>query len=107
MIRKSIEGEVKYFGQYNSLDEARYYRKLLEEYNWNEKIIPYKIRKHLGENRYIFKKKDRKGRLFYGIVKRNTHKQEFFGTYKTLSLARRERDLLEQNDWDWENVCSQ
>ena len=91
VIRKTIYGKRKYYGTFETLQEARKYRDFLVDHAWNTKYI----KKNYNINRYI-----KKHRKKYYISKRIDGKDVYFGTFETLQEAREYRDFLEEHDWN-------
>lgn len=104
-VRKSVNGNVEYFGVYNTMKEAIEMRDKLIKNNWDKHIVP--VKKYLQKNRYIVKRTDKEGNVFYEITKRIEGNYTYFGRFKDIEQAIEERDFLEQNEWDYENICSQ
>lgn len=91
VIRKSIQGKMKYYGIFTTLDEARGYRDFLEEHCWNPKYI----KKNNNPNKNI-----KKHRKKYSLIKKINGKDVYFGTFETVQEAREYRDFLEEHDWN-------
>ena len=103
VVRKTINKKLIYFGKFKTLEEAIQHRSLLEKNGW-KKIK--ETHRRMGNDRYIYKRVTKYG-VRWEICKRINGKQEYFGRFDDLEEARRERDMFEKNEWDYENVCSQ
>lgn len=101
MIRKTINGETRYFGTYHTLKEAQTVRDDLISNGW---ITLFSPRKQGRNNEYRNICKDKNGKFV--IVRTHNHKKEHYGTYNTLNEALAERNLLEKFDYDYEELCS-
>lgn len=91
VIRKRIQGKMKYYGIFTTLDEARGYRDFLEEHCWNPKYI----KKNNNPNKNI-----KKHRKKYSLIKKINGKEVYFGLFDTLQEAREYRDFLEKHNWN-------
>ena len=103
MVGKQVNGVYYYFGNYQSIEKAKEVRDYFVDNNWdiNER---FKFMEKRPE-RYI--RITRAGN--YKIVKwlnvDGVKKMVYFGTFSTIDKAMKERDLLEQYNWDLELVC--
>ena len=99
-INKTIKGKKKYFGSYDTLDEAIATRDELIASNWG-----YPDEENLTE-----RKSGKYGRYIafhnesYRVQKVINGKQHFFGAFKTVEEAEYLRDLLIENNWDTSNI---
>lgn len=95
-IRKSIKGEIIYFGYYDTLDEAVDQRDWFEVNNWDTRLINTKKLKRTKDPtmRYITKHHGK-----YEIIKQINGKQRYFGSYNTLREAKHMRKKLIKNNW--------
>lgn len=96
-IAKSINGKIKYFGHYSTLEEAITVRDKLIDNGWDESLA----RKGTTEkgNRGIHR--TIRG---YDVVKRIDGVLYNFGTFKTLEDAINERDFLEANNYFLDDI---
>ena len=85
-IRKYFEGKNHYFGNFRTLEDAIKVRDVLEEVNYG---LPN------GDMRYISKHGDK-----WRVRKTLNKKVIWDCLYPTLEIAKYERDLLVNNDWD-------
>ena len=91
-IRKVINKKKEYFGRYNSKEEAKSIRNLLEKDNWNKENI---AKKPQNPDRYIYCLKEK-----CKIEKIINKKKEYFGTYDSIEEAKPIRDQLEKHNWN-------
>ncbi len=108
-IDKLIDGKMKYFGSFETIEEAIKFRDEAEACNWNivpvrkrakyEKSTKYNLPKHVYYNkrckRYDVKKYDLKSK-----------KLVLYGSYNDLEDAIIDKKLFELCSWDWENICN-
>lgn len=95
-ISKSVNGELKNFGHYNSLDEAISVRNELIKNNWNDSFLGLKriVRSSDSYNKHI--NKSSRG---FDVVNRINGELINFGSFETLEEAISYRDELEENNW--------
>lgn len=100
-VSKSINGELKNFGHYNTLDEAISVRDELIRNNWDDSFLGLKrvTRSATSYNRHIHKTS--RG---YDVVNRINGELINFGSFETLDEAISYRDELEENNWEVEVV---
>lgn len=94
-ISKSIDGEIKHFGHYSTLDEALKVRDQLIKNNWDGTslgIVPGKKRGNFARNIQRFNGQ-------FSVIKRIDGELIVFDTFPTLSEAIDFRDYLEYNNW--------
>lgn len=89
-VQKGINGKTVVFGTYETLEEATIARDKFESENW--KNVPE--RSGTGSHKYIHNTS--RG---YAIYKRIKGEVKYFGSFKTLEDAIKERDILIQNNW--------
>jgi hypothetical protein len=97
IIQKSIKNKNENFGSYKTLSEAIKIRNLLEEHQWSRTYfneILYHTESYKNRNIYYDNIKRK-----YKVLKIFNNIQKTFGTYDTLSEARKERDRLNKNGW--------
>ena len=97
-INKNINGDITYFGSFDTLSEAREYRDFLVEHDWDLKYRKVRPRRpNNTELRYIsYHKVDD----YYRIQKVIDNHMTYFSSCKTLEEAIHERDFWESIDWD-------
>ena len=95
MIVRKIKGKVHYFGTYETLEEAIIAKERLIKQNWIKEPNPM---------RYIGKITNGKKMKYY-IQRLSKGCAGYFGSFETLEEAQKERDLLEQFDWDYDAIC--
>ena len=95
MIVHKIKGKPHYYGTYETLEEAIIAKERLIKQNWIKEPNPM---------RYIGKITNGKKMKYY-IQRLSKGCEGYFGSFETLEEAQKERDLLEQFDWDWEAIC--
>ena len=95
MIVHKIKGKTCYFGTYETLEEAIIAKEEFIKRDWKKEPNPM---------RYITTiQKDSKMKYF---IQRNSDGcKGYFGSFETLEGAQRERDLLEQCNWDIDCLC--
>ncbi len=91
-----IQKDYKYFCCSSSLKEILEYKKQLEENGWDKSCLDYKFRKKHHLPKYIQQNKSGTYSL--------KHKGEHYGTFNNLEDAVEERDLLMENDWNYDFV---
>lgn len=94
-ISKVIDGEIKHFGHYPTLEEAIEIRDKLVSNGWNGEslgITPSKKRGDFVRNIQRFNGQ-------FSVIKRIDGELVVFDTFPTLSEAIAFRDHLEENDW--------
>ena len=96
-ISKTIDGELKNFGHYNSLDEAISIRNELIKNNWDDSFLGLRrvLRSPDSYNKHI----NRSSRGF-DVVNRINGELINFGSFETLEDAISYRDELEENNWE-------
>lgn len=116
-IKKTIDGKQRYYGTYDTLSKAIDKRNYFEEHDWDKSLLKLydsarrKTHKYtLGNNPHSSKPDYcivNMGKYGYEIRHHNprTRKLDYFGRYPTLKIARQERDLLIQADWDIDAWC--
>ena len=95
IIARKIKGKVHYFGTYETLEEAIIAKERLIKQNWIKELNPM---------RYICKITNGK-KMKYSIQRLSKGCAGYFGSFETLEEAQKERDLLEQFDWDYDAIC--
>ena len=95
-ISKSINGELKNFGHYNTLEEAISVRNQLIKNNWDDSFLGLTrvLRSADAYNKHIHK--TRRG---YDVINRINGELINFGSFETLEDAISYRDELEENNW--------
>lgn len=94
-ISKLIDGEIKHFGHYSTLDEAIEIRDKLISNGWDGEalgIVPNKKRGDFVRNIQRFNGQ-------FSVIKRIDGELVVFDTFPTLSEAITFRDFLEENNW--------
>lgn len=89
ILQKSINGQLKYYGKYKTLEEAQKQKQYHIQTGWTQKP-QYKPNK----NKYITTSGKK-----YKITKNINGKQVYYGTYNTITEARQKRDRLEKTQW--------
>ena len=95
IIARKIKGKVHYFGTYETLEEAIIAKERLSKQYWIKEPNPM---------RYICKITNGK-KMKYSIQRLSQGCAGYFGSFETLEEAQKERDLLEQFDWDYDAIC--
>ena len=95
-INKSINGVLKTFGYYKTLDKAIAVRDKLIENNWDDSILDYKSKSRKMSDRYNHIHRNRRG---FDVVNRVEGVLTNFGTFETLDEAISYRDDLEDDNW--------
>ena len=100
-VSKSINGELKNFGHYNTLDEAISIRDQLIRNNWDDSFLGLRrvLRRADSYNKHIHKSS--RG---YDVVNRINGELINFGSFETLEEAISFRDELEENNWEVEPI---
>ena len=93
-----------YYGRYDNIEEARKYKKIFEENEWNKDLIPYR-RKRWKKGKWNNKTRGEKYIYYttsdkFAIIKNAV----YYGTFNTLPEAILERDLLIKYDWNYEEM---
>ena len=103
-ISKSINGNLKNFGHYNTLDEAISVRDQLIKNDWDDSFLGLTrvLRSSDAYNRHIHKTS--RG---YDVVNRINGELTYFGSFETLEEAISYRDELEENDWEVEQLSDE
>lgn len=98
-VSKSVNGELKNFGHYNTLDEAIAIRDQLIKNNWDDSFLGLRrvLRSSDSYNKHIHKTS--RG---YDVVNRIEGELINFGSFETLEEAISYRDELEENNWEVE-----
>lgn len=95
-VAKMIDGNLKTFGHYRTLDQAIEIRNKLMDNNWDDSIIDLsrvdRIRRE--KNRYIHKHNDG-----FTIFKRINGELINFGFFENFDDAVEYRNILEENNW--------
>ncbi|WP_143744842.1 hypothetical protein [Methanosphaera cuniculi] len=89
IIQKSINGQIKYYGKYKTLEEAQKQIQYHIKTGWTQKP-----QKKQDPDRYITKTGKK-----YRIQKQVNGKVKYYGTYQTIKEARKKRDKLEKTHW--------
>jgi len=99
-----IDGKIvnKYYGSFKYLNQAREYRDLCIEKNWDDSLLISNNPTANNPLKYIHK--TRNGN--YAISKTDGYKSNWYGVYPTLIDAIKERDLLIECDWDYDALCN-
>ena len=90
LISHKIKGKPHYFGTYETLEEAIIAKEKLIKRNWKKEPNPM---------RYITSIPNGK-KMKYCIQRLSKDCSGYFGSFETLEEAQKERDLLEQCNWD-------
>lgn len=100
-VSKSINGELKNFGHYTTLDEAISVRDRLIRNNWDDSFLGLRrvLRSSDSYNKHIHKTS--RG---YDVVNRIDGELINFGSFETLEEAISYRDELEENNWEVEPI---
>jgi len=95
-VSKSINGELKNFGHYTTLEEAISVRDQLIKNNWDDSFLGLTrvLRSSDAYNKHIHK--TRRG---YDVINRINGELINFGSFETLEEAISYRDELEENNW--------
>lgn len=97
-ISKHKDGTTKYYGTFDTLEEAKKEVERQTKSNWETPRIRRRAKYNKSEeNKYIQKQYYSDN---YYIVKQG----EYYGTYKRIEDAREERDWLVANNWSYENI---
>ena len=96
-ISKSINGELKNFGHYDTLEEAISVRDQLIKNNWDDSFLGLRrvLRDSNSYNKHIHKSS--RG---FDVVNRIGGELINFGSFETLDEAISYRDELEENNWE-------
>lgn len=94
--RTTNNGQLHYYGQYNTLEEARNKKQQLIQEGWPPPTRKRKKYNTNPETRFIQKTSTGK----YAVMRNGT----YYGTFRTLKDAQEERDWLIENDWNYENI---
>lgn len=97
-----IQKNGKYYGSYNTIEEAEKAREVLKKHNWDNKYVKYRRKRKNPISRYITRTKSGN----YVITKTIDNKKVDFGTFHNLKDAEEERDELIRCNWDWELICN-
>lgn len=99
-VHKLLDGEQKFFGAFNTPEEAAELRDLLIENNWDEtKVDPELLKSFISNpdlDRHYYIRKER-GR--YIVSKIIDGELKYFGTYDTKEEAVKARDKYWENNW--------
>ena len=102
-VHKSIDGKQKFFGAFNTSEDAIELRELLIENNWDEsKFAPELLKSFISNpelDRHYYIRKER-GRFI--VSKVIDGELKYFGTYDTREDALEARDKLWENNWQIE-----
>lgn len=95
-VSKSINGKLKNFGHYNTIEEAISVRDQLIKNNWDDSFLGLTrvLRSADAYNKHIHK--TRRG---YDVINRVNGELINFGSFETLEEAISYRDELEENNW--------
>lgn len=93
IIYKKINGKTNYFARTFSLDDAIVLKDYFEKNNWNKPINKLKYIHEITVN----------GSKRYYIARYNPY--TYFGYFKNLDDAIKERDLLIKSGWDFDILC--
>ena len=99
-ISKLINGELRHFGHYSSLEEAIEIRDKLIENSWDGESLGIGPKKKRGD--YVKNIQRFNGQ--FSVIKRIDGELVVFDTFSTLSEAIAFRDYLEENNWVSEEV---
>lgn len=99
-VSKSINGKLKNFGHYNSLNEAIAVRDELIKNNWDDSFLGLRriLKSPVSYNKHIHKTS--RG---FDVVNRIDGELINFGSFETLEEAISYRDELEENNWEVES----
>ena len=103
-VSKSINGELKSFGHYKTLEEAISVRDKLIKNNWDDSFLGL-TRVHRGTNSY--NKHIHKTSRGYDVINRIEGELINFGSFETLEEAISYRDELEENNWVVEPISEE
>lgn len=95
-VNKSINGVLKTFGHYKTLDKAISVRDKLIKNNWDDSILEYKSQSKNVPDRYNHIHRNHRG---FDVVNRIGGVLTNFGTFETLDEAISYRDDLEETNW--------
>lgn len=103
-ISKSIDGKLKNFGHYNTLEEAISIRDELIKNNWDDSFLGLRrvLRSSSSYNKHVHKTS--RG---YDVVNRINGELINFGSFETLEEAISYRDELEENNWIVEPIVEE
>ena len=97
-VMKSIDGKLRHYGSFHTLEEAQRHRDYCIRNNWSEDCIlrrrgytKYDLPKYITWNKELGK---------YVIIKQDHGCIMYSALHKDLDAAIRERDLLVLYDWD-------
>ena len=96
-ISKAINGKIKYFGHYRTLEKAIEVRDELIKNNWDDSFLNIKSHSIARTNYYKNIHRTRRG---YDIVKRVDGKLINFGSFENLNEAIAFKTELENNNWE-------
>lgn len=94
-VSKLIDGDIKYFGHYSSLDEAIEIRDKLIANGWDAESLGIGPKKKRGD----FVRNIQRFNGQFSVIKRIDGELIVFDTFPTLSEAITFRDYLEENNW--------
>lgn len=94
-ISKLIDGELKHFGHYSSLEDAIEIRDKLIENGWDGESLGIGPKKKRGD----FARNIQRFNGQFSVIKRINGELIVFDTFPTLSEALAFRDYLEENNW--------
>ena len=94
-VQKRINGKLRVFGYFNTLNEATKARNKFVSENWkNNPYNSYKTSSHDEEDKYIYKVGNK-----FKIMKSIDGVNTVFGYYDSLEEARKFRDRFESENW--------
>ena len=97
-VQRVINGKCKYFGYYNTIEEAQAKVKELEENNWNG-LLQEKKNTEKKKPKYYSKRLCRG--IPYWVVTRTFNKKiNYFGYYRTEAEAQKRVKELHENGWN-------
>ena len=100
---KRIDGQAKYYGTFDSYEEAVNVRDKYDKEGWPTIPTKTKTRRPFDKSmRYIHKVKDNP--VKYQITKLVNGRFKYFGTFNSLEDAQEERDLLIEWGWTYDFV---
>ena len=98
-ICKNVNGVYKYFGTFETWDEAKAHRDYCEANNWSKECVYLRRQKH-NLPQYITRQRD-KG---YLLQKTMSDGRQYRRYFSNLDSAIHERNLLLKCDWDEERL---
>ena len=101
-INKTLNGTMRNFGTYPSLENARLARDILIENDWNIDMVPIELFKEMEKYPYI---KHQYGRFV--ITKKIEGILRYFGTFDNLKDAIAQRNRLIANNWEMEEIIQE